>query len=654
MLKKIILIFSLFMLQLVADAQDISTNNKKIDSLKYVLATAKDDSTRIAAMSGIGFFYQVLNIDSAFKYTQFGIDLSIQKGYIQKEANLLATLSGIMSQQGKFAEALDLLFKSLKIAQDNDFFYDIARANRRLGGVYFDLKNFHKAITYNLTALKLDDEKKYKSAATDRIYLANAYEKINQLDSAAFYINLALKEKDFLPDIVQEAYRILGDIELKKGNYQKADSHLRIGLALSQKNIDFLTGSEICSSMSVMFSKFNKKDSALYYALKGFEYGQKVSSKKGIIISGSLLADLYDSAQPAVALKYFRIVAAEKDSLFGGANIQTIQNLITHEEEKQKELEDARASYRNSLKLYSLLTGIVTLLIIALILYKNMKQKQKANVLLQHQKEKIESTLNELKSTQAQLVQSEKMASLGELTAGIAHEIQNPLNFVNNFSDVNRELLEELKEEADKGNIDEVKAIASDVIDNSEKINHHGKRADAIVKGMLQHSRASTGKKEPTDINALTDEYLRLSYHGMRAKDKTFNATIETDFDRSIGKINVVPQDIGRVLINLFNNAFYAMNDKAKLSPNSYQPIAKVITRKLNDKIEIRVEDNGIGIPQKVVDKIFQPFFTTKPTGQGTGLGLSLSYDITKAHGGEIKVETKEGEETIFVIQLNC
>jgi len=271
---------------------------------------------------------------------------------------------------------------------------------------------------------------------------------------------------------------------------------------------------------------------------------------------------------------------------------------------------------------------------------------------LTKQKEELELALNELKTTQTQLIQSEKMASLGELTAGIAHEIQNPLNFVNNFSEVNTELIDEMMEEVDKGNAAEIKLIAGDIKQNLEKINHHGKRADAIVKGMLQHSRASSGKKEPTDINALADEYLRLSYHGMRAKDKNFNAEIKTDFDESIGKINVVAQDIGRVLLNLFNNAFYAMNEKGKLSANSYQPTAKVITRKLNDKIEIRVEDNGIGIPQKVVDKIFQPFFTTKPTGQGTGLGLSLSYDIIKTHGGEIKVETKEGEFSAFIIKL--
>ncbi len=273
-----------------------------------------------------------------------------------------------------------------------------------------------------------------------------------------------------------------------------------------------------------------------------------------------------------------------------------------------------------------------------------------------HQKEELQITLEDLKATQAQLIQSEKMASLGELTAGIAHEIQNPLNFVNNFSEVNSELIEELKSEKlkvkDKRDEQLENELLNDIAENEKKINHHGKRADAIVKGMLQHSQSSTGQKELVDINKLADEYLRLSYHGFRSKDKSFNATLKTDLDETIGNINIIPQDIGRVLLNLYNNAFYAVAEKKKVVGDSYEPIVSVSTKKAGDKFLISVIDNGNGIPQKIVDKIFQPFFTTKPTGQGTGLGLSLSYDIVKAHGGEIKVQTKEGEGSEFIIQL--
>ncbi len=277
----------------------------------------------------------------------------------------------------------------------------------------------------------------------------------------------------------------------------------------------------------------------------------------------------------------------------------------------------------------------------------------------------LNQSMEDLKSTQSQLIQSEKMASLGELTAGIAHEIQNPLNFVNNFSEVSTELLEEMDEELNKGDIEEAKAISADIKQNLEKINHHGKRADAIVKGMLQHSRSSSAVKEPTDINKLADEYLRLAYHGLRAKDKSFNATMNTEFDATIGNINIIPQDIGRVILNLITNAFYVVDEKKKqitkedltgfknLSGlDSYEPTVNLSTKKVGDKVEISVKDNGNGIPQKVLDKIFQPFFTTKPTGQGTGLGLSLSYDIVKAHGGELKVTTNEGEGSTFKILI--
>jgi signal transduction histidine kinase/ligand-binding sensor domain-containing protein len=281
------------------------------------------------------------------------------------------------------------------------------------------------------------------------------------------------------------------------------------------------------------------------------------------------------------------------------------------------------------------------------------KERERAQQKELEQAREIEKAYTELKSTQAQLIHAEKMASLGELTAGIAHEIQNPLNFVNNFSEVSSELLDEMHEELEKGEFDEAKSIASDIKQNLEKIHHHGKRADAIVKGMLQHSRTNTGQKELTDVNALANEYLRLSYHGLRARDKSFNASFEMDFDPKLPKVEVVQQDIGRVLLNLINNAFYAVNEKAKANDTDYKPTVTITTKNLGDKIEISVTDNGNGIPEEIKNKVFQPFFTTKPTGQGTGLGLSLSYDIVKAHGGELRVETKEGEGTIFIVQLN-
>jgi len=290
---------------------------------------------------------------------------------------------------------------------------------------------------------------------------------------------------------------------------------------------------------------------------------------------------------------------------------------------------------------------------LSIMLQESIEDLQKKSLVIEDANKALTQTLEELKTTQVQLIQSEKMASLGELTAGIAHEIQNPLNFVNNFSEVSNELIDEMCEQLEKGNAEEAKAIANEVKMSLEKINLHGKRADGIVKSMLQHSRTSTGKKEPTDINVLADEYLRLAYHGLRAKDKSFNAAIKTDYDENIGLVKIISQDIGRVILNLITNAFYAVMEKKKLHPTGYEPTVTVSTKKIDNKIIVEVKDNGTGIPQKAIDKIFQPFFTTKPTGQGTGLGLSLSYDIvTKGHGGELKVETKEGESTAFSVIL--
>jgi two-component system NtrC family sensor kinase len=271
---------------------------------------------------------------------------------------------------------------------------------------------------------------------------------------------------------------------------------------------------------------------------------------------------------------------------------------------------------------------------------------------IEKQRDQVTHTLEELKATQKQLIQTEKMASLGELTAGIAHEIQNPLNFVNNFSEVNAELIDELEKEIDNGNLPQATAIAKDIKENEQKINHHGKRADSIVKGMLQHSKSSTGIKSPADLNALADEYLRLAYHGFKTKEKAFKAAIKTNFDKTIGEVNIVSQEIARVLLNLYNNAFYSVSEKMIINPNGYEPKVEVNTKKTGEMILITVKDNGNGIPEKVMEKIFQPFFTTKPTGQGTGLGLSLSYDIIKAHGGEIKAKTVEGEFAEFVVIL--
>jgi signal transduction histidine kinase len=363
--------------------------------------------------------------------------------------------------------------------------------------------------------------------------------------------------------------------------------------------------------------------------------------------ASDLLSSLYESKGLIdSAFKYQKISNTLKDTIFNKEKIQQVQSFTFIEKLRQKDLDLEKTEYQNKVKLYTLFAGLAGMVLVAVFLIRNNRFKQKANL-------KLEKSYAELKAAQVQLIQSEKMASLGELTAGIAHEIQNPLNFVNNFSEVNKELADELEQEIEKGNYSDAKAIAKDIKENEEKINHHGKRADAIVKGMLQHSQSSSGIKEPTDINALAEEYLRLAYQGLRAKDKNFNAMLKTEFDNSIGMINIVPQDIGRVLLNLINNAFYAVFEKQKLKIGGYEPAVILRTIKLDNKVHIEVRDNGMGIPENIAGKIFQPFFTTKPTGQGTGLGLSLAYDIvTKGHNGEMGVMSNDMGETIFYITL--
>jgi two-component system NtrC family sensor kinase len=464
------------------------------------------------------------------------------------------------------------------------------------------------------------------------------------LDSAYKYLEQCRQEDLKQTDHWSVPYLYLGQVYEKKGDPGRAIKYYKMGAGYSGQKLDTAQGYNYLASA---FKMKGETDSAVFYASKAITISLKSSLSETLIEASRTLTDLYRAKHlPDSALKYQDIMLAAKDSAFSKEKIKQMENFAFDEQMRQQAIIEKQAQYRNSVKMYSLVAVVGVFLVLAIILWRNNRHKQQAN-------EQIQKTLAELKATQTQLIQSEKMASLGELTAGIAHEIQNPLNFVNNFSDVSRELMEELNEELDKGDTKEAKAISMDVIENLGKITHHGKRADAIVKGMLQHSQSGGGAKEPTDINVLADEYLRLSYHGLRSKDKSFNAELMTNFDEKLPKVNVIPQDMGRVLLNLFNNAFYAVNQKQKTVGADYKPEVLVSISTKNGQVVIKVKDNGTGIPDAIKEKIMQPFFTTKPTGEGTGLGLSLTYDmVVKGHGGSIEVNTKEGEFTEFIIRL--
>jgi signal transduction histidine kinase len=379
-----------------------------------------------------------------------------------------------------------------------------------------------------------------------------------------------------------------------------------------------------------MAQKYAPKSQTMKYLMEFAQYYADRGNDAKAWHYTSLYNKMNDSLQAKT--DSFKIASYENEQK------ENAQNSKLVDMQQQQAVQDATIKQRNVVIWVSMI-GLLIVCVSIVFIYRQLQTNKK--------------TLISLRQTQTQLIQSEKMASLGELTAGIAHEIQNPLNFVNNFSEVSIELLDELKEEAQAGHTDDVIAIATDLTQNLEKINHHGKRADSIVKGMLEHSRVGSGEKQLVDLNALADEFLKLSYHGLRAKDKNFNAELITKFDENLPKVNIVQQDIGRVLLNLFNNAFYAVNQKQKTAGPDYKPEVTVSTSTEKNNLVIIVKDNGNGIPDAIKEKIMQPFFTTKPTGEGTGLGLSLSYDIVvKGHGGSITVDTKEGEGSAFIITI--
>ena len=656
-----------------------------IDSLRTAFINAPDGPLKFKAASNVYFYYQELNRDSALFYSDQ--QLLIAKHKNNKIAEGIARVSNSyqLIGLGKYADALMGLQQAFTIAEDVtnekedrwDYFFTPFQGNSRLlllayahhiyALLMLSTENLEQQIIHFKIAGKIGKEINY----APRIMLADlnlgqSYLDTKKNDSALYYEKeaewVALHD-DSKTLRLTKAY--LGTVEMHLGDIYKAlknDSMSQYyyykSLQTSALNNNRAALSRVCLRLTQYHLGKGNKDSSLFYSLNNLALLQTLGSVSGKetnlgigyenVYLSYKLNNQFDSA-----FKYMELALHTKDSLarIRIMNLAAFQNLTFSQQLRLENLAKEKRLYQSRVRVYTLLVGLGIFLLIALILFRNNRQKQKTNKVL-------EKTLADLKSTQSQLVQSEKMASLGELTAGIAHEIQNPLNFVNNFSDVNKELLAEMKDEMNKGNVEDANAIANDIIANEEKINHHGKRADAIVKGMLQHSRSSNGTKESTDINKLADEYLRLSYHGIRAKDNSFNATLKTDFDESIGNINIVPQDIGRVILNLITNAFYVVDEKKKSGIENYEPTVTVATKKLGSplgnggKVLITVKDNGNGIPQKVLDKIFQPFFTTKPTGQGTGLGLSLSYDIVKAHGGELKVETKEGEGSEFIIQL--
>ena len=647
----------------------------QIDSLRREAKITQNDTLRLVWLRSIADFYADRNPDSSYYYAEQSLNLSRKLNLRLDEGGSLRDMGYALINRGNYPRALQTLLASMEILEDQkseknvligkfpgdvDTTWRIAgphaqRASEtalthdNLGILYANSNSYEKALHHHLLARQKAEQsgnvplQSMISMTLNRVYL-----ELGKNDSAMASIQMAYEQ------VVQSGYkRYLGSVLLNMGrtyaamgNTSMANEYYRKAIAACAEQGYFRGVAASDLLLADYHLESGKNDSAFLYIEDALSIAQSMNAPDLLLRSYTRLNRYYGIVGNNDSIvKYQALVIKINEDLFNTKQAQEFQNIDFEVQQQQQELITTKKEYQNRLQKYSLIGGLGVFSIIALILFHNNRQKQKTNKVL-------ESTLTNLRSTQSLLIQSEKMASLGELTAGIAHEIQNPLNFVNNFSEVSSELISELNEELTKGDIDQAKAIATNVNQNLEKINHHGKRADAIVKGMLQHSRTSTGQKEPTDISALCDKYLRLAYHGFRAKDQSFNVTTKTDFDESIGSISVVPQDIGTVVINLITNAFYTVTEKKRQSASEYEPIVSLSTKRQVDKVLISVKDNGNGIPKQILDKIFQPFFTTKPTGQGTGLGLSLCYDIVKAHNGEIKVTTVENVGTEFIIHL--
>ena len=643
------------------------------DSIRYLIQHTGNDTTRVDLLNSLGSYFAFSRQDSSIFYLAEAIELGETINY-QKGCHAgYVSMAFVLNSAGNYGKALDMAVKSLKIAEKlkTDRLKSMADSYQ-----YMALINARN----NFDTIARDESRQsirlYEEAGVSKDFIgwgpytvsAIIYLKWKVLDSALFYAQKGYEISSHYPArglvFISVTASTLANVYLKMGKIQLAREYFLHGIE-TDKNFDApLLRVRLFNNFARFYKSVGKMDSCIYYAEMAFQLCHNHQFGEQATDAASLVAQTYEQlGKPDSALKYTKIFIAAKDTIFNQSKLLQIQLLNFDEGQRQKDLQReinaAREDYKNKVRYYVLIATAGIFLLLTLILYRNNRNKQIANKALEYQKREIdqqrtkaENTLDKLRSTQAQLIQSEKMASLGELTAGIAHEIQNPLNFVNNFSEVNTELIDESIKAIDEGKPDEAKELLSNLRQNEEKIKFHGQRADGIVKGMLQHSRENKGQKETIDINALADEYLRLAYHGLRAKDKSFNATMNTGYDQTIGNIRIIPQDIGRVLLNLYNNAFYALIEKKKQQGESFDPVISVTTKKVNGKVEIRVKDNGNGISSKVMDKIFQPFFTTKPAGQGTGLGLSLSYDIIKAHTGEINIETKEGAGAEFIILI--
>jgi two-component system NtrC family sensor kinase len=581
------------------------------DSLRAILDSNTPGTTRIDVLLRLSFSYSFKQPDTSLLYAAEALERSRRLKY---DSGILVSLirgGEAMRQLGDLTGAMKDHLEALELSQRVGDEYYKANALGHIGLDYYELHDYQSALNNLKKAVSIRKQIKptISTEALFNIFIGKTYSAIDSLDSAMYFLKEANKVHTGLKLSAMRVQILgaisFGDLYLQKNRKDSADFYYRVALKYVLANPEFAPY-HLCLlavRLSEGYTLQNKIDSSFYYARFAFQVANKKNLNIPILESSRLLSQIYREKGKLDSVLYYQDIAiATKDSIFGEDKLRDLQLLVLQEQRRNQEIQQAEERNKNSTQLIGLVSITTVILIASILLFRSNRVKQKTNLALQ-------KTLTELKSTQSQLIQSEKMASLGELTAGIAHEIQNPLNFVNNFSELNKELIGELKNEVGRKNLEEIQAIAINIESNEEKIRHHGQRADAIVKSMLQHSRANSGKKELTDLNVMCDEYVRLAYHGLRAKDKSADVKVETHFDPSLSKVNVVPQDIGRVILNLLNNAFYTVIEKNNASIQGYTPTVKISTKQLAGKIEIHVEDDGTGIPDSIKEKIFQTLF---------------------------------------------
>ncbi|WP_421800559.1 sensor histidine kinase [Haliscomenobacter sp.] len=680
--------FLCFLGNLCVVAQPKGFSKILLDSLEKKLTTLPNDTNRINTLIEVAVLYSNTNVEKSILLGEEALRLTRKFNYENGFRKVLGPLSFQYSISGQWAKGLELALEGKERYKDNLYelgnFINMAQLAYEKQGDYqrcleecqenIRMFNAHPKIEFN----PVDKWATHMTAS-------QMYSKEQEADSALIYAFKCLSYAQSIPfntgHFVGYAHSAIGIGYLTQNKPDSAIAHLHLMRSTMVKINNQFALQETQIYLARAMQKKGALDSMYYYAKTAYEGAVKMDNDINEMDAALILSEYFEKSNPPKSLFYLKRHNAIKEKHF--TQDQTNKRYFLESEQRNKlaELEKKEINAKNRIRQNALLGGLFTFVLLAGVLIFTNRRKKALNDTLQQQKLQIEkqnqdltnsghelalknrdleTTLVDLRITQTQLIQSEKLASLGELTAGIAHEIQNPLNFVNNFAEVSAEMIDELKEELGKGDLEEVKAIAEDLQVNLGKINHHGGRASSIVRGMLEHSRTSSGVKEPTNLNTLADEFLRLAYHGLRAKDSSFNCKMETHFEPDLPVVSVISQDIGRVLLNLINNAFYAVQQRTvetlhatSLQHLPYQPTVTVSTQKTDNQIIISVQDNGNGIPEAIREKIFQPFFTTKPTGQGTGLGLSLAYDIiTKGHGGKIHLESTENQGSTFTIEL--